>query len=119
MPIVQFTPFSSLVQPSLWHKLSALKIDVLKLSDDALPLTGSYTAGRTVRDRESDKDVALGCHLTVGAEGFDSEHKSPPGYIPTTGSIKNFNTIEDFKNADKTALFNQEAIQVHIAFMIC
>ena len=28
------------------------------------------------------------------------------------GSSKNFNTIEDFKNADKTALFNQLADEI-------
>lgn len=73
MPILQFTPLSSLIQPSLWHTLTNLKLDVLKLSDEALPLTGSYSTGRTVRDRESGVDVALGCSLTVGGEGLQAE----------------------------------------------
>ena len=71
MPIVQFAPFSSLVQPALWHKLSDLKLDVLKLSDAAVPLTASYTAGRSVKDRETGQTVALPCSLTVGADSFE------------------------------------------------
>lgn len=70
MPIVQFAPFSSLVEPSFWHALTNLKIDVLRLSDDAIDLTASYSAGKSVRDRETGQEIALGCNLTVGGEAF-------------------------------------------------
>lgn len=70
MPIVQFAPFSSLVEPSFWHALTNLKIDVLRLSDDAVDLSGSYSTGRSVKDRETGNDIALGCNLTVGGEAF-------------------------------------------------
>lgn len=69
--IVQFTPFSSLVQPSFWHSLTKLKIDVLKLSEDAVPVTASYSAGRSVTDRETGQDVALGCNMTLGGDAFE------------------------------------------------
>lgn len=75
MPIVQFAPFSSLVQPSLWHKLSDLKLDVLKLSDVAVPISGSYSIGRTVVDRETGREIVLPCNLTVGSESFDQDFK--------------------------------------------
>lgn len=75
MPILQFTPLSSLVQPSLWHKLSDLKIDVLKLSEEAVPLRASYTIGRTVKDRETGQEIALPCSLTVGGDGFEEDFK--------------------------------------------
>ncbi|KAH9480647.1 Ubiquitin-like modifier-activating enzyme ATG7 [Psilocybe cubensis] len=109
MPILQFAPFSSLVQPSLWHKLSDLKIDVLKLSDVAVPITGSYSIGRTVIDRETGQEITLPCNLTVGTESFDTHFKPPHGSVSAHGTLKNYNTIEEFKAADKTALFNQEA----------
>ncbi|PPQ82174.1 hypothetical protein CVT26_008804 [Gymnopilus dilepis] len=109
MPIVQFAPFSSLVQPSLWHKLSDLKIDVLKLSDHAISITGTYSIGRTVKDRETGREIGLPCNLSVGAEGFEEDHKPPHGSVVAVGSLKNYNTIEEFKAADKTALFNAEA----------
>jgi ubiquitin-like modifier-activating enzyme ATG7 len=79
MPIVQFTPFSSLVQPALWHKLSDLKIDVLKLSDAAVPIQGSYTAGRSVKDRESGQEISLPCNLTVGSDSFDNDYRYVAG----------------------------------------
>ena len=75
MPIVQFTPFSSLVQPAFWHALTDLKIDVLRLSDEAIPIHGSYSAGRSVKDRESGAEIALGCNLSVGGESFAKDNK--------------------------------------------
>ncbi|KAF8967023.1 hypothetical protein BDZ97DRAFT_1804814 [Flammula alnicola] len=109
MPIVQFAPFSSLVQPALWHKLTDLKIDVLKLSDAAVPISASYTSGRSVKDRETGQEISLPCNLTVGSESFEQDYKPTHGSVSTVGTLKNYNTIEDFKAADKTALFNQEA----------
>ena len=75
MPVVQFAPFSSLVQPSFWHKLTGLKVDVHKLNDDAIPLFASYTPGRSIKDRETGQDIALACNLTVGEEGFESQYE--------------------------------------------
>jgi ubiquitin-like modifier-activating enzyme ATG7 len=71
MPIVQFAPFSSLVQPAFWHELTNLKIDVLRLSDEILPITGSYSVGRSVKDRETGQEIALGCNLTIGSESLE------------------------------------------------
>jgi hypothetical protein len=76
MTIVQFAPFSSLVQSSFWHELTNLKIDVLRLSDAPIPITASYAAGRSIKDRETGADVALGCHLVVGGEAFAKDHSS-------------------------------------------
>jgi len=105
MPVVQFAPFSSLVQPAFWHALTDLKIDVLRLSDDAVPVNGSYSTGRSVKDRETGAEIALGCNLSVGGESF-TQAQSPAHSVPATGVFKNFNTIEEFKAVDKTALFN-------------
>lgn len=75
MPIVQFAPFASLVQPSFWHELTSLKVDVLRLSDDAIPITATYTTGRSVKDRETGQEIVLGCNVTVGAESFQKDHQ--------------------------------------------
>ncbi|KIJ65777.1 hypothetical protein HYDPIDRAFT_27010 [Hydnomerulius pinastri MD-312] len=115
MPVVQFAPFASLVQPGFWHELTRMKIDVLRLSEESLTLTGSYSVGRSIRDRETGQDVALGCNLSLGADAFETApeveaeraqgpHRIPP--VVTSGVFKNYNTIEDFKAADKAALFN-------------
>lgn len=39
-------------------------------------------------------------------------NRIPHGSVAATGVLKNFNTIEEFKAVDKTALFNQEAQSV-------
>ncbi|KAL5520951.1 ATG7 [Sanghuangporus sanghuang] len=105
--IVQFTPFSSLVQPAFWHELTRLKIDVLRLAEHSLPIAASYSAGRSVKDRETGKEVDLGCHITLGEDAFDLNAEPPQQSVQCTGTFKNFNTIEDFKTADKATLFNQ------------
>ncbi|KAF8882014.1 hypothetical protein BD779DRAFT_1544428 [Infundibulicybe gibba] len=112
MPIVQFAPFSSLVHPSFWHKLTELKIDVHRLSDEALPIRGAFSAGRSITDRETGNEIALDCHLSVASEGFGDDFKPGRGVIIAPGTFKNFNTIEDFKATDKTALFNQEVDKI-------
>ncbi|KAJ8482112.1 hypothetical protein ONZ45_g15064 [Pleurotus djamor] len=109
MPIVQFAPFSSLVQPSFWHELTSLKVDVLRLSDDSVPITASYTTGKSFKDRDTGQEIALGCNITVGSESFEKDFKCPLGAVSAHGTLKNFNTIEDFKAADKSTLFNHEA----------
>ncbi|KAG2131711.1 uncharacterized protein EDB93DRAFT_1331799 [Suillus bovinus] len=106
MPVVQFAPFSSLVQPGFWHELTRMKIDVLRLSEDAITVNGSYTVGRSIRDRETGKDIALGCNLIVGEDAYQKALQLPPMSVQATGIFKNFNTIEDFKAADKAALIN-------------
>lgn len=68
--IVQFTPFSSLIQPAFWHELTRLKLDVLRLSAEEVPVTATYTAGRAVTDRETGKEVDLGCHLTLAGDAL-------------------------------------------------
>ncbi|KAF8260462.1 hypothetical protein EI94DRAFT_1667960 [Lactarius quietus] len=107
MPVVQFAQFSSLVQPTFWHELSRVKLDVLRLSDDSVPLTATYSAGRTIKDRNTGQEVALGCNISVGGESLSEDYSATPQSITAQGILKNYNTIEEFKNADKRALFNK------------
>jgi ubiquitin-like modifier-activating enzyme ATG7 len=75
MPIVQFAPFSSLIHPAFWHELTNLKIDVLRLSDEAIPVSGIYSAGRSITDRETGREIALACNLSVDSESFSKDYK--------------------------------------------
>ena len=115
----QFALFSLIWSPSFWHKLTDLKIDVLKLSDESLPITGTYTAGKSITDRETGKEVVLSTNFSVGGESFDASRsgESASGSsntVTATGSFKNFNTIEEFKSVDKTKFFNDEAQKVSV-----
>jgi len=73
MTVLQFAPFSSLVQPAFWHELTTLKIDVLRLSDDSVPVNASYSLGKSIKDRETGKEIALGCNLTVGGGSLSTD----------------------------------------------
>lgn len=45
-------------------------------------------------------------------------YASPPlQSVPARGILKNYNTIEEFKNADKRALFNKLSDEVFAAFL--
>jgi len=109
MTVIQFTPLSSLVQPAFWHDLVRLKIDVLKLSSESQTVTASYSAGKSIVDRETGQDVALGCQLVLGGDGLNPQSSIPTHAVGVKGTLKNYNTIEDFKAADKSALFNELA----------
>jgi ubiquitin-like modifier-activating enzyme ATG7 len=78
MPTLQFAPHTSLVQPAFWHELTRLKIDVLKLSQDSVPVVASYGPGRSITDRETGKDIALNGSLSVAGEGFDQDARCLP-----------------------------------------
>lgn len=41
----------------------------------------------------------------------------PHGSVPVTGTFKNFNTIEEFKEADKAKLFNEQAEKVGFTYV--
>ncbi|KAF8578839.1 E1-like protein-activating [Ramaria rubella] len=112
MPILQFSPHTSLVQPAFWHELTRLKIDVLKLSQDSVPVIASYGPGRSVIDREVGKEITLGGSLSVSGDGFDQDARIPQHAALSHGTLKNYNTIEDFKAADKSALFNETADKI-------
>jgi ubiquitin-like modifier-activating enzyme ATG7 len=116
MVTVQFTPFSSTVSPAFWHALAKLKLDVLKLDQDVIPVIASYAAGRTIKDRETGTDVALPSGVTLAEDAFQELKtvQPPPASTLAIGKIKNFNTVEDFKNADKQNLFNEIADEASV-----
>lgn len=41
--ILQYLAFNSFVNPSFWHKLTQVKLDIDKLNDDSKTIWGSYT----------------------------------------------------------------------------
>jgi ubiquitin-like modifier-activating enzyme ATG7 len=135
MPVVQFAQFSSIVQPTFWHELSRLKLEVLRLSDETVTITATYSTGRTVKDRNTGQEVALGCNIALGGEGFSESNRCvylrvrsyvrsllytslPHLSVPARGILKNYNTIEEFKNADKRALFNKLSDEVCAHFSV-
>jgi ubiquitin-like modifier-activating enzyme ATG7 len=67
---LQFTPFATTISPDFWHSLTTLKLQVLKLSDDPVPVVASYIKGRVVKDRTTGEDVGLGCGIELDGNSF-------------------------------------------------
>ncbi|SNX87535.1 probable APG7 - component of the autophagic system [Melanopsichium pennsylvanicum] len=122
MAILKFAPFSTNIHPTFWQELSSLKIDKLQLSDETVQIHANYSAGKVVLDRQTGESVSLGGQIGLDAaslQSTDTSHNSPsisatPLFstskqssttIKARGSLKNFNTIEAFRNADKQAIF--------------
>ena len=53
----------------------------------------------------------------VGRSSIECDISIPTYTVPAHGLLKNYNTIEDFKAADKTALFNQLTDEVPSALL--
>ncbi|SAM85228.1 probable APG7-component of the autophagic system [Ustilago bromivora] len=128
MTILKFAPFSTNIHPTFWHELSSLKIDKLQLSDESVDIIARYSAGKVVLDRQTGEAVSLGSQISLDAASLQSDkvsHDSNATQIASTsestipssasqnefvllarGILKNFNTIEAFRNADKQAIFD-------------
>ncbi|CAG8638656.1 4963_t:CDS:10, partial [Acaulospora colombiana] len=116
-PLVQFVTFSSAVEASFWHSLSTRKIDLYKLDDAPKKIIGYYSTGRSLQSQDStEASIAVPARLCLGTGAFpevndDSISSLPVFSFPSVGTIKNTNTIEEFKQLDKNALFKEATEQ--------
>ncbi|KAJ1018159.1 hypothetical protein NDA16_005025 [Ustilago loliicola] len=128
MTILKFAPFSTNIHPTFWQELSSFKIDKLQLSDESVNISARYSAGKVILDRQTGESVSLGSQIGLDAASLQSasvSHNSnddqtastsasslPPSSsqndsaITARGVLKNLNTIEAFRNADKQAIFD-------------
>lgn len=70
MSALQFTPFTSTVLPEFWSAFTKIKIDQLKLSEQPVSIRGNYTAGKSILDRETGKQLSLGTSITFNDESL-------------------------------------------------
>ncbi|KNZ54906.1 E1-like protein-activating enzyme G [Puccinia sorghi] len=119
--ILQFVPFSSSIDPSFWHSLTTLKIDVLRLKDEPVPIKAWYERGRWTVERDQNSNVinqlSFGNEFRLDGNSLSTadhlpSQQSRAGRVTVWGSLKNFNTIEEFKACDKQSLFNSFSDQL-------
>ncbi|BFZ65103.1 Autophagy protein 7 [Saitoella coloradoensis] len=96
---VLFAPFSSTVDAAFWHALSNQKIDLDGLNDSAREVVGQYKQGMG----------GGSCWLELGPNALRIDEETSGGYCRAKGTIKNCNTIEDFKRLDKNAFLTSSA----------
>ncbi|PWN21726.1 E1-like protein-activating [Microstroma glucosiphilum] len=132
--LLQFNPLPTTISPSFWHALTSLKLNHLRLSEDAIPVMGSYTVGRVVKDRrggEKGRIVELGGSLSLLEEGLGGGAEAPAegisvgAHFPTSsassssrlsvtvrGMLRNYNTAPQFTSADKNEIFSDLAQEI-------
>ncbi|KAK4052542.1 Autophagy protein 7 [Microbotryomycetes sp. JL221] len=115
---LQFLPWQSTLSPSFWSALTQFKLFVSRLDDAPTSIEATYERGRALIDRETGEQVG-----TAGSIEFDGQQlafestdhddasvtaastvRSNDGRRHLRGTLRNFNTIEDFKRADKNQM---------------
>ncbi|KAL1999893.1 hypothetical protein VTN02DRAFT_3849 [Thermoascus thermophilus] len=96
---MQYTPFASDIELPFYASLASLKLNHDKLDDSARKLLGLYEI------RTTDAPDAS-CRMQVHGNALTSD-EVPAGYYRAEGIIKNFNTIEEYRNIDKTSMIQQ------------
>ncbi|KAI9915245.1 hypothetical protein PsorP6_007325 [Peronosclerospora sorghi] len=110
--ILKFQPWHSAPDVSFWQKLSSLKLDTFQLDDQAQPLTGYFTPGRSthVPARFTLDDSAFAPSSTVDASARSRYEWQAPGILYNT------NTLEAFQRLNKTQIlqYTSDAILDHV-----
>ncbi|KAL8733175.1 MAG: hypothetical protein Q9181_003688 [Wetmoreana brouardii] len=97
--MLKFATLTSDIELPFYTSLASLKINHDKLDDSWRQLLGLYEL------RPTDAPEAS-CRLQVHGNSLTSEGVAP-GLYRAEGMIKNVNTIEDYRNLDKTAILTQ------------
>ncbi|KAF2402473.1 hypothetical protein EJ06DRAFT_574357 [Trichodelitschia bisporula] len=93
MASLQFAPWSSDIELAFYAALASLKINHDKLDDSARKVLGLYEVRPGERAERSGRMQITGNALTTD--------EIPSGFYRAEGWIKNFNTIEEYKNASR------------------
>nr|CAD7423255.1 unnamed protein product [Timema monikensis] len=106
--ILQFASFTSYVDPSFWHKLSQLKLDIDKLEEKVRLIWGKYSSYTS--------NTSLKPSVFVDYSAYNDQFEEGNLQLPIKGQLLNLNTLEDFKSCDKTKLLNDygQTIWEHI-----
>ncbi|KAL9011750.1 MAG: hypothetical protein Q9173_003433 [Seirophora scorigena] len=97
--MLKFATFKSDIELPFYASLASLKIDHDRLDDSSRRILGLYE----VRPTDSPDSS---CRLQVHGNALTSDDIAP-GCYRAEGMIKNLNTIEDYRNLDKTAILTQ------------
>ena len=114
---MQYVPFISSIEIPFYASLASHKIDTSKLDDTPIPVQGLYEI------RPSDpKDHS--CRLQIHSNALspttttDTTSTNPPStnsnsnFYHASGTIRNVNTIEDYRALDKPALIQAAGRQI-------
>ncbi|KAJ5647542.1 Ubiquitin-like modifier-activating enzyme atg7 [Penicillium lividum] len=96
---MQYTPFVSDIELPFYTALASHKINHDKLDDSARPVLGLYEI------RSTDPENAS-CRMQIHGNALKSA-EAPAGFYRAEGMIRNVNTIEEYRNVDKSQIILQ------------
>ncbi|KGO72344.1 Molybdenum cofactor biosynthesis, MoeB [Penicillium italicum] len=96
---MQYTPFASDIELPFYTSLASHKINHDKLDDSARPVLGLYEI------RPSDPEAAS-CRIQIHGNALTGS-EAPAGYYRAEGMIKNVNTVEEYRNMDRSQLLHR------------
>lgn len=104
MSVLRFSPLQSQPTSSFWTALTSLKLDRLKLDDSLQEIQGWIRPGSYARPRDGETNaIWIGGLVMLDASSLNTlvseKQPTPAGHLPVRGVMKNFNTIEEFKDA--------------------
>ncbi|KAF5281621.1 hypothetical protein FQR65_LT02941 [Abscondita terminalis] len=105
--LLEYFPFNSSVNPSFWHKLTEIKLDVDKLNETSRQIWGYYT------------NLTNNCAASffeVDSMSFNVSRTNQNLLLPVQGILMNKNTIEQFKECDKNRLIQKEGVKIWECF---
>ena len=93
--VLQFVRFQSMLDSGFWNELSKRKLEKYQLSDAPVPINGSYTNSSL---------ASLPTSLSLDYSAFQDIPSLSNIQYPAKGVLRNTNTLDAFKNADKKEL---------------
>eukprot|EP00501_MAST-03F_sp_TOSAG23-6_P002262 GSMAST32.ASY1.ANO1.2362.1 assembled CDS len=103
--MLKYQCFSSHVDASFWKELARRKLDEYCLSDAAVDIVGSYDVSR--------HGGKIGARMSVSADAFQVEIDTYANSgVRCRGVLRNFNTVEEFKAANRTKMLNDLGMEV-------
>jgi ubiquitin-like modifier-activating enzyme ATG7 len=96
---LKFVPFTTSISVSFWTCLARKKLNDWKLDDAELGIWGYYEAGTRNRPTRF--------HITEDCLESDAKQIGSTISVRMNGTLKLFNTVEDFKNVNKTQIMEE------------
>ncbi|KAI7134913.1 hypothetical protein KC343_g12082, partial [Hortaea werneckii] len=96
---LQYSPWTSDIELAFYSALAKLKIDHDKLDSSARKVLGLYEINHKDSPERSTR-------MQIHASALTSDD-NPQGYYRAEGQIRNFNTLEEFRQVDKAAFIER------------
>jgi len=105
--VLKFSKLQSSVDSTFWKELGRRKINDFKLSESAVDIFGTFTAGKY------HQNVCLPPKVFLNEKSFDlSTADIPKFHFKAPGQLINVNKLESFKAMDKRQLLRAQCLQI-------